>query len=124
MKQRVSIAIFLAATCALSGCTTVVKERVVVRESAPIVRTMPPPIQEVVQVQPGPGYAWVPGHWAWRGNNWQWQSGHWYQGVVRQMPVEIVERISVAPSPAHYWVPGHWHWQGRDWVWARGHWAY
>jgi len=123
--HRASIAVFLAATFALSGCSTVVRERVVVREPAPVViRHMPAPRQEVLIAQPGPGYAWVQGHWAWQGNHWQWQAGHWHHGAVRRMPELLVESVGVAPSPNHYWVPGHWHWQTNDWVWARGHWAY
>lgn len=26
---------------------------------------------------PGPGYAWVDGHWVRRGNHWYWVRGHW-----------------------------------------------
>lgn len=75
---------------ALSGCTTVVKERVVVHEQPTVVRQAPAPIQEVIPPPPASGYAWVQGHWAWRDHGWRWQSGHWYQGS---------NNFSVSPSP-------------------------
>ncbi|CDG83454.1 putative uncharacterized protein [Janthinobacterium agaricidamnosum NBRC 102515 = DSM 9628] len=107
---------------ALSGCTTVVKERVVVHDHPPAVRQAPAVIQEGIPPAPAVGYAWVQGHWAWHEHGWEWQRGHWYQGAARPMPALIVEQITVAPSPAHYWVPGHWRWQHNEWEWSRGHW--
>jgi len=107
---------------ALSGCTTVVKERVVVHDQATVVRQAPAPVQEVIPPAPGAGYAWVQGHWSWQNHGWQWQAGHWYQGYARPMPAVIVEQITVAPSPAHYWIPGHWSWHHNEWEWSRGHW--
>ncbi len=107
---------------ALSGCTTVVKERVVVHDHPPVVRQAPAVIQEVIPPAPAVGYAWIQGHWAWHDHGWEWQRGHWYQGAARPMPAVIVEQITVAPSPAHYWVPGHWRWQHNEWEWSRGHW--
>lgn len=107
---------------ALSGCTTVVKERVVVHDRPAVVRQAPVPIQEVIPAPPASGYAWIQGHWVWRDHGWQWQPGHWYQGAARPMPALIVEQITVAPSPAHYWVPGHWSWHHNEWEWSRGHW--
>jgi hypothetical protein len=108
----------------LSACTTTVRERVVVRSQASpmVIRHMPAPVREDISRAPGPGYAWVQGHWAWRGDAWVWQSGHWYAGAARPMPTIIVEEYGVPPSPAHYWVPGHWVWRGNDWAWNRGHW--
>jgi hypothetical protein len=107
----------------MAGCATTVQERVVIKEQPQyVVKHMPAPIHEVISVQPGPGYAWVPGHWAWHQNQWQWQGGHWYMGAVRPMPAVIVEQITIAPSPAHYWVPGHWVWRNGEWEWVKGHW--
>lgn len=125
MKLSLRRASILAVVLALSACTTVVKERVVVHDQGPpVIRNAPPPIHEVIVAQPAPNYNWVPGHWVWVGSGWNWQAGHWYQGYVRPMPPVIVEQITVAPSPAHFWVPGHWHWRERDWVWEHGHWSH
>ena len=125
MNHKLNKILFALAVVSLAGCATTVRERVVVREQPPqvIVRQMPAPITEVIDVQPGPGYAWVQGHWAWHGNAWVWQRGHWYQGAVRPMPALIVEQMYAAPSPRHYWVPGHWHWRGNDWAWEKGRWV-
>ncbi|MFC3106726.1 hypothetical protein ACFOFO_01905 [Undibacterium arcticum] len=125
MKRMLNVLFLAAAAMAIVGCTTVVRERTVVREQPQkvVVKQMPAPIQEVISAQPAPGYAWVPGHWVWRNTGWLWQAGHWYQGAVRPMPTVIVEQITVAPSPAHFWIPGHWQWEGGDWVWRKGHWA-
>ena len=108
----------------LGACATNVRERVVVREAAypVVVRHMPAPIREDVPRPPGPGYAWVQGHWTWRGNGWAWQSGYWYAGAVRPMPALIVEEVIAPPGAGHFWVPGHWMWRGADWMWVRGHW--
>src|SRR5215475_9275790 len=48
---------------------------------------MPAPRVEVIPAVPGPGYNWVPGHWAWRGTGWVWIAGHHIRGVVPAMPV-------------------------------------
>ena len=37
----------------------------------------PPPRVEVAGLSPGPGYAWVRGHWAWRYGRYVWVHGHW-----------------------------------------------
>ena len=125
MKFRNNLTVLLATVLALSACTTVVRERVVVREQVPVViKHMPAPMQEVIITQPAANYNWVPGHWVWHGDGWDWQSGHWYQGAVRPMPRLIVEQITVAPSPSHYWVPGHWQWHGNDWIWVNGRWIH
>jgi hypothetical protein len=83
---------------------------------------MPAPIVEVVPAPPGPGYGWVPGHWAWRGGAWFWVKGHHIQGVVAPMPAPIVEVVPARPSPVHYWVKGHHAWEGGRWVWHPGIW--
>lgn len=121
-KSAIAAPFALALALGLSGCTTVVKERVVVHDHSPVVRMVPAPLQERVPPAPAAGYSWVQGHWAWQDHGWQWQAGHWYQGAARPMPTVLVEQITVAPSPAHYWVPGHWHWNHNEWEWAHGHW--
>lgn len=122
MTNKMIYAAALATVIGLGGCTTVVKERVVVRDHPATVRYAPAPVQEVMPPAPAPGYAWVQGHWAWRDHGWQWQRGYWYQGPSRPMPAVIVEQITVAPSPSHYWVQGHWAWHHNEWQWTRGHW--
>src|SRR5215475_10996957 len=86
---RTACAIVLALGCATSiaAAQAVVVERGV----------MPPPRVEVVPAVPGPGYNWVPGHWAWRGTGWVWIAGHHIRGVVPAMPVEVVEVVPARP---------------------------
>ncbi len=84
---------------------------------------MPAPRVEVVPVAPGPGYNWVPGHWAWRGFNWVWIPGHHIRGVVPAMPAEIVEVVPARPSPGHVWVKGHHVFEQGRWVWHPGIWV-
>jgi YXWGXW repeat-containing protein len=84
---------------------------------------MPAPRVEVIPAAPGPGYNWVPGHWAWRGGGWAWIPGHHIRGVVPAMPAEIVEVVPVRPSPAHVWIKGHHIFEGGRWVWRPGVWA-
>ena len=125
MNQRLKILAMAIVAMGIAGCTnTVVKERVVVREQPQrvVVKQIPAPIQETRTFQPGPGHAWIPGHWVWQRDSWAWQSGYWYRGSARSMPTVIVEKITVAPSPSHYWVPGHWRWRDGDWIWINGHW--
>lgn len=115
--------VFAAAfAVALIGCTTVVKERVVVHDQGAAVRSVPAPIAEAVPQPLAPGYTWIQGHWGWRDHGWQWQPGHWHQGSARPMPPVIVEQITIAPSPSHFWVPGHWTWHHDEWEWTHGHW--
>jgi hypothetical protein len=83
---------------------------------------MPPPRVEVIPAVPGPGYNWVPGHWAWRGG-WVWIPGHHIRGVVAAMPAEIVEVVPERPGPQYYWVKGHHVWERGGWVWHRGVWV-
>ncbi|HYB70069.1 MAG TPA: YXWGXW repeat-containing protein [Candidatus Bathyarchaeia archaeon] len=89
-----------AVALGLAGC--VVAQPVVVRTPPP-----PPPARvEVVPVAPGPGFVWVPGHWAWRRDHYVWAPGHW----------------AVPTQPGYVWVPGGWVAQGGGYVWVEGHW--
>jgi hypothetical protein len=85
-------------------------------------RAMPAPRVEVIPATPGPGYNWVPGHWAWRGVEWVWIPGHHIRGVVPAIPAEIVEVVPARPSPGHVWVKGHHVFEGGRWVWHPGVW--
>src|SRR5262245_55201508 len=62
---------------------------------------MPPPRVEVIPPVPGPGYNWVPGHWAWRGG-WVWVPGHHIRGVVPAIPAEVVEVVPTRPGAEFY----------------------
>jgi WXXGXW repeat (2 copies) len=84
---------------------------------------MPAPRVEVIPVAPGPGFNWVPGHWAWRGVHWEWIPGHHVRGVVAARPAEVVEVVPVRPSPGHVWVKGHHVYEGGAWVWRPGVWV-
>jgi WXXGXW repeat (2 copies) len=86
-------------------------------------RAMPAPIVEVVPVAPGPGFNWVPGHWAWRNGAWFWIKGHHIQGMVPVMPAPVVEVVPVRPSPNHMWVKGHHVFEGGRWSWTPGVWV-
>jgi hypothetical protein len=84
---------------------------------------MPAPRVEVIPVAPGPGYNWVPGHWAWRERGWVWIAGHHIRGVVAAMPAEVVEVVPARPSPGHIWVKGHHVFERDRWVWHPGVWV-
>ena len=84
---------------------------------------MPAPRVEVIPAAPGPGYNWVPGHWAWRGTSWVWIRGHHIRGVVPTIPAEVVEVVPARPSPTHVWVKGHYVFEGGHWMWRPGHWV-
>ena len=86
-------------------------------------RAMPAPIVEVVPAAPGPGFNWVPGHWAWRNGAWFWIKGHHIRGVVPVMPAPVVEVVPARPSPNHMWVKGHHVFEGGRWVWTPGIWV-
>jgi hypothetical protein len=91
-----------AALLALAGC--VVEPPVVVHEPPP-----PPATRvEVVPASPGPGYVWVPGHWAWRG--------------PRRGYVWVPGRYAMPAGPGYVWIPGHWAQGPAGWVWVEGHW--
>src|SRR5206468_3756049 len=54
----------------LLACTLLALAGCIVAEPPPVVQQPPPspPARvEVAPAPPGPGYVWVPGHWAWRG---------------------------------------------------------
>src|SRR6516164_7342508 len=92
---------FVQAACAIAlvlGCgigIAAAQPAVVVERGV-----MPPPRVEVVPVAPGPGYNWVPGHWAWRGSGWVWIGGHHVRGVVAPTPAEVVEVVPARPAPS------------------------
>ncbi len=111
---RSACATVLALSCGIS---------IVAAQPAVIVErgVMPAPRVEVIPAPPGPGYNWVPGHWAWRGR-WVWIPGHHIRGVVPAMPAEVVEVVPTRPGPNYYWVKGHHVWEGNRWVWHRGVW--
>jgi hypothetical protein len=90
--------LFLAA----AGCATY--EPVMVAAPPPV----PPPQAEVVPVQPGPAYVWVPGHWAYRGprRGYIWVPGYW----------------AVPHAPGYVWVQGYWAPRPGGYVWIEGHW--
>lgn len=113
MRAAVAVVLVLGLGAELSVAQPVVIERGV----------MPAPRVEVVPVAPGPGYNWVPGHWAWRGVNWVWIPGHHIRGVVPAMPPEVVEVVPARPSPGHVWVKGHHVFEGGRWVWHPGVWV-
>ena len=123
MTHRIA-SVVVASLIALNGCTTVIREPIVMRPAPThvVIRQAPPVVQEIRSPAPGPVYGWVQGHWAWQNNQWIWQTGHWYQGAVRPIPPIIIEQITIAPSQAHYWVPGYWFWRNGEWEWRSGHW--
>ena len=65
----------------------------------------PLPPSEVVIVQPGPEYVWVPGYYGYSGGNYVWVSGQW----------------RVPPSGHHTWVPARWAHEDRGWRYRHGH---
>jgi WXXGXW repeat (2 copies) len=71
-----------------------------------VVRSQPPPERiETVPMSPGPGYAWIRGHWVWHREHWEWKAGYF-------------ERAS---QPGSVWVSGQWVARGNGWVWMEGH---
>ena len=73
-----------------------------------IVQSAPPPERvEVVPMAPGPGYAWIRGHWVWHREHWEWKGGYY-------------ERIS---QPGAVWISGQWVARGNGWVWVEGHYS-
>lgn len=111
-----------AALMGLAACTTVVGARPLERGPHVEIRAMPAPIVEVRPAAPGPGYAWVQGHWEWHRHDWRWVPGVWVAGPVQPMPPVVVEQVP-PPMPGRYWVPGHWRWAHGGWIWVRGHWG-
>jgi hypothetical protein len=71
----------------------------------------PPPMPaapvEVRAPQPGPNYAWIPGHYEWRSSQrtYVWVPGSW-----------------VVPPAGQVWVPGHWETRPDGSVWVDSRW--
>ena len=66
----------------------------------------PPPVRHDRRPPPpGPGLAWIGGHYRWDGQ-YVWVPGHW-------------ERV---PRSRHTWAAGHWQQTRRGWIWIEGHW--
>jgi len=61
--------------------TTTANGQVVTTQTQPagtvVYQAMPAPQSEVMSPQPGPDYAWVPGHWTYRETGYIWITGHW-----------------------------------------------
>ena len=71
-----------------------------------VVQSQPPPERnEVIPMNPGPGYVWIRGHWNWHHEHWEWMNGHW-------------DRVS---RPGSVWIAGQWVPRGHGWVWVEGH---
>ena len=76
--------------------------------SGEYVQTGPPlPPSEVVIVQPGAEYVWVPGYYSHSSSNYVWVGGQW----------------RVPPSGYHTRVPAQWVHEDRGWRYRQGHWA-
>ena len=112
---RTACAVMLVFGC---GIGVAAAQRVIVERGV-----MPAPRVEVVPAAPGPGYNWVPGHWAWRGAGWVWIPGHHIRGVVAPMPAEVVEVVPARPAAGYVWVKGHHVWEGGRWIWRPGVWV-
>jgi hypothetical protein len=70
----------------------------------PVREAPPAPRQEFIGAAPGPGYAWIGGHWAWR-NGWVWMRGHWDRRA------------------GYVWSPGHWDRRDGGYIWIEGQWV-
>lgn len=90
----------LAALALASGCVVVPGPPAASRAPAA------PSVGEAVPEQPGPAYAWVPGHWTWRHGAYAWSGGEWL----------------IPPRPGYVWAPGHWVARGTGQVWVDGYW--
>jgi hypothetical protein len=101
-ERPIRAALVAASLWLLTAC---VVEQPVVVQQPPVA----PPVQtEVVPVAPGPGYVWIPGHWAWRGP----RRGYvWIPGVY-----------AIPAQPSYVWAPAHWAQRPGGWVWIEGHW--
>jgi hypothetical protein len=69
-----------------------------------VVQAPPAPVVERMPPAPGPGYAWIEGHWRWEARRGQyvWIRGHW---------------------DIHMWVAGRWDQRPNGWAWVEGRWA-
>jgi hypothetical protein len=65
----------------------------------------PPPREERMTGQRGPGYVWISGYWSWTGGGYSWRSGHWAKA-----------------KGGRNWAPGRWEQKGKKWVWRGGQW--
>lgn len=61
----------------------------------------------MVPPKPGPGYAWVGGHWMWNGLRYAWITGH----------------FAPRPFPGAQWVSGHWQQVMDGWQYVGGYWS-
>jgi hypothetical protein len=77
----------------------------VTNNSVVVAQAPPAPVTEVIPVQPGPEYVWVPGYWEWRGR-WVWYGGAW---VLR-------------PRPGVIWVGPRWERRPHGYVHIHGRW--
>lgn len=70
-------------------------------------RTPPPVLRyEERPPMPGPGYAWVDGHWGWRDGRYVWVPGEWRR----------------PPFAGAFWSDGYWTHYPDGWHWQEGHW--
>jgi hypothetical protein len=66
----------------------------------------PPPIAEVVTVQPSPYHVWIRGYWGWDGHRRYWSAGHW------ELP----------PHGRHAWMEPRWEHRDGRYVFVHGYW--
>jgi len=68
----------------------------------------PPPEAEIQPPVPGPGVAWIPGHWSWEpdAHNFVWLHGRYME----------------PPHTDAAWLPGRWVERDQGWVWEDGRW--
>jgi len=100
-KRKVMTVALAATLLGVAACASSPRgERVYVREAPPVERV------EVIGTAPGPGYAWVPGHYNWDTRAYVWIRGRWI----------------VLGRGYHAWRPGHWAHDRRGWYWVEGHW--
>lgn len=69
----------------------------------------PPPVRvEAPPPVPGPGMAWIPGHWVWRGED---RGYVWLHG-----------RYAEPPRARAAWIAGRFVQRPGGWMWVEGHW--
>jgi len=101
VSRTVIAGLLLTGSIVLTSACAEVQGRVYVRVGPPAL------IVETVFVSPGPGYVWLPGHYAWTDRGYVWVPGRW-------------ER---PPRPRGRWVPAHWeHSKKFGWYFVEGHW--
>lgn len=101
MKRRLTRATLAATVVFVAACASTPRgERVYVRDAPPAERV------EVISTSPGPGYAWVAGHWNWDNRQYIWIPGRW-----------------MVPERGHReWRKGHWAHDRHGWYWVEGGW--